>query len=179
MAGAQAALVEWYKKEHGGRRRLEWCLSVGNCSVSATFPAARCELVLANAMQAAALLLFEDPASDGTTLGAIVQRLQCSLEVGKRLVHPLVWARVLKKHGSASDAFAFNPAFSSSLARVTVPCASLEETHDVVKIVDGRQFVVEACIVRIMKARKTLLMPQLMGEVLHQLEVLFSPNPTL
>jgi hypothetical protein len=42
--------------------------------------------------------------------------------------------------------------------------ASLEESHNPKKVEEDRSHVIEACIVRIMKARKTLAHQQLVGE---------------
>ena len=63
------------------------------------------------------------------------------------------------------------------MRKITVPMASLEETQNSNKRVEeDRSIAIEAAIVRIMKARKTLSHQQLVSEVLTQL-AFFRPAP--
>jgi cullin 1 len=62
------------------------------------------------------------------------------------------------------------------MRKIRIPMASLEESHNVKRVEEDRTIAIEAAIVRIMKARKTLAHQQLVAEVLTQL-VFFRPDP--
>lgn len=47
------------------------------------------------------------------------------------------------------------------------------------RVDENRRYAIEATIVRIMKARKTLEHNQLLAEVIEQLKALFRPTPTV
>lgn len=61
------------------------------------------------------------------------------------------------------------------MRKIRIPMANLENTHNPKRVEEDRSFAIEAAIVRIMKARKTLSHQQLIGEVLTQLSF-FRPN---
>ena len=65
---------------------------------------------------------------------------------------------------------------SCQMRKIRIPMASLEESHNVKRVEEDRTIAIEAAIVRIMKARKTLAHQQLVAEVLTQL-VFFRPDP--
>jgi cullin 1 len=62
------------------------------------------------------------------------------------------------------------------MRKIRIPMASLEESHNVKRVEEDRGIAIEAAIVRIMKARKTLAHQQLVAEVLTQLSF-FRPDP--
>jgi cullin 1 len=66
--------------------------------------------------------------------------------------------------------------FSAPLRKIRVPMAALEESNNPKRVEEDRSIAIEASIVRIMKARKTLGHQQLIGEVLTQLSF-FRPQP--
>jgi len=113
----------------------------------------------------------------------IKEALNVEEDVLKRILHSLSCTRhkVLKKDPKSNsikptDSFSYNESFSSPKKRITIPMASLEDSHNPKRVEEDRTFAIEAAIVRIMKARKSLGHQQLVSEVLSQL-VLFRPNP--
>jgi cullin-4 len=177
MAAAAAAFHAFYQAKHTGRR-LTWLPSVSYCLVRAAFAAGRKDLDVSQA-QALVLLLFNDAASlsaaairaaTGVAGDELVRTLQ-SLALGQ--------ARVLRKEPKGrdvadADVFTFNDAFVHSLVRIKINQIQAKETkaeQDVTneKIAEDRQHVIDAAIVRTMKARKSLAHQQLMAEVLAQL----------
>ena len=88
-------------------------------------------------------------------------------------------ARVLRKEPKGKDVldgdvFHFNADFKDALLRIKINTIQVHEsradadaTHE--RVLQDRQYQIDACLVRIMKARKALTHAQLMGELLAQL----------
>jgi len=112
------------------------------------------------------------------------EALGSDVEVVKRVLHSLSCGKsklLLKTpEGNtigASDSFRFNAKFTSPLRRLRIPMASLEDSNVSKRNVEeDRSLAVEAALVRIMKARKTLTHSQLASECVAQLPF-FRPQP--
>ena len=86
------------------------------------------------------------------------------------------------KEISPEDRFSLNPAFTSKKTRIKIPQLVVKESvqeHKVtkVKVEEDRRFQIEACIVRVMKARKRLKHNDLVVEVTTILAPRFTPTP--
>jgi len=81
--------------------------------------------------------------------------------------------------------FKVNDQFSSKLRKVRIPAHSAkvetesERTVTREKVEEDRRNTIEAAIVRIMKARKTMSLQELTAEVIDQLKSRFIPEPSV
>eukprot|EP00752_Nemacystus_decipiens_P005718 g5175.t1 len=169
-----------YYDETTTHRRLGWSHTLGNVTIRAKYN--KSYDLQVTTLQACCLMVFsEEP--NTLVLGEVSQRLHLPDDTVKRILHSLSCGKykVLKREGEggsikATDKFAFNSSFSCPLRKLRIPMASLEESHNPKRVEEDRGIAIEAAIVRIMKARKTIGHPQLVAEVLSQLSF-FRPNP--
>ena len=190
------SMFEAYYTETASHKRLKWVHSLGTVAMTCKYPdgeGGRLKSYEAGmtTFQAIALLLFNS--RDAMT----VQEIHTSLggENGvekdqlKRVIHSLAMGRtrLLSKSMRGSDpkaakkirdddVISVNDSFRSPKRRFAVAMPPLEQTHNPKVVEFDRKHNIDAAIVRIMKARKTMEHQALMAEVLSQL-VLFRPEP--
>ena len=168
----------FYLNKHSGRK-LIWHHSLGTAILRAHFNKGRKELAV-SAIQAVVLMLFNDHVSLTLEQIGAYSGLTDPMEL-KRTVASLAFAddlRILLKEPRVkkllpTDTFKINQDFSYKLFRIKINSVQLKETKEEhkatsVKVLEDRQYALDACIVRVMKARKTLHHQQLVGEVLAQ-----------
>eukprot|EP01038_Epipyxis_sp_PR26KG_P011634 gene11634-15584_t len=201
MQKATQVFKEYYdaKTTH---RRLQWTYSLGNAVVKGTFGKKTYDIQVTT-LQAVALLSFNDDqffailgaqqqqaSSSELSLSftALLDNLGMTEEALKRVLHSLSCGKykILKKISEdvkdktikVTDSFAFNEQFTCNMRKIRIPMASLEDSHSTKRVEEDRSVAIEAAVVRIMKARKTLAHQQLVAEVLTQL-AFFKPDPKL
>lgn len=179
LASATAAFEAFYLQKFSGRR-LSWLPSLGHCIVRADFAGGRKELDV-SLYQALVLLLFSDPAAAPLPFTRIRDATGIPDEECRRTMQSLALgvARVLRKEPKGrdvadSDMFSVNASFTHALVRVKINQIQLKETRaeaeaTTEKVVQDRQYQIDAAIVRIMKARKALSHQLLLGELFAQL----------
>jgi len=164
LADHQAVFQTFYLAKHQGRR-LVWQPSLAHCLLRANFPSGHKELHV-SLYQALVLLLFNScvelgyrEIKDRTGIeDAELRRTLQSLSLAA--VRPLK-KRPKGKDIADTDMFAYASDFQHSLTRIRVNQIQIRETPEEHKecterIVGDRQHQIDAAIVRIMKARKTL-----------------------
>jgi len=169
----------WHSNKHQ-QRKLKWVYSLGNATVKAQFGKKTYDLQVST-LQAVALNALNSGTS--MTFTELKKVLNLQDEILKPLMHSLSCCKykVVSKTPSSkkilpTDSFIANSKFSCNMRKIRIPMASLEASHNSKLVEEDRTNAIEASIVRIMKARKTLAHVQLQAEVLSQL-AFFKPNP--
>lgn len=196
ITAAMTAFRVLYAERNSGRK-LSWLHSVGGVDLRAAFPSGRHELSV-SLYQCALLLLFNEQAA--WSLEDLLAATEIPAAELKQHLLSLctpklrILVKASKGRGiEAGDSFAFNADFSSKFKRIKVPLIALKEVQggagaeaegaegcgDGVpqQVEEERRHQVEAAIVRIMKARKTLGHHELVAEVTRQLSFRFTPTP--
>jgi len=169
----------WHDQKHQ-QRKLSWVFSLGNATVRANFGKKTYDIHVTT-LQAVAL----EALNDGKTMqfSELLEILNLEEAVLKPLLHSLSCGKfkvISKSPASAkinvTDSFTANAKFTSNMRKIRIPMASLDASHNQKRVEEDRSVAIDASIVRIMKARKTLKHQQLQAEVLSQL-AFFKPNP--
>mmetsp|Transcript_2023 Transcript_2023/g.6133 ORF Transcript_2023/g.6133 Transcript_2023/m.6133 type:complete len:747 (+) Transcript_2023:133-2373(+) len=179
---------DYYDKKNS-KRRLTWMYSLGNATVKAAWKTASnakksYDFQVAT-LQAIVLLAFNGADDKPVDYEQVRARVNLPDDHLKRVLHSLACGKykLLAKTPTANtikntDTFVVNPTFSCQMRKIRIPMANLDESHNPKRVEEDRTVAIEAAVVRIMKARKTLSHQQLLAEVLSQL-AFFRPNPKL
>lgn len=186
----QCLLVfERYYLSHTEHRRLKWEHALGSASMKGTFspsvgPKKSFDFQITS-LQALVLLCFNRP--DRLSFSTLLSILNVEEHFLKAVLHSLSCGKyvILNRFGangqksdklSSNDSFEVNENFSCPSRRIRIPMANLEDNiGNNKKIEEDRSHAIEAAIVRIMKARKTLDHQSLIGEVMAMLKT-FRPE---
>ena len=174
---------DWYKNKYN-LRSLQWVISQGDVSLKVLLHKRDYEITVAT-IQAVVLKVFDDNAKDFTFEEIKELSGLDDVEALKRVLHSLSCQKfkiLLKKPESRSvavtDTFRSNKEFKNQLKKFRVPMATLDDAAEGTNsknLNEERGTIVDACIVRIMKARKVLAHTQLQFEVLRQITT-FQPD---
>ncbi|KAJ1342775.1 hypothetical protein BSLG_002679 [Batrachochytrium salamandrivorans] len=183
----------YYMTLHSGRQ-LTWLKHMGTADLRAHFNCGRKELNVSTYSMVVLMTHFSDMSSNLPTtfqqiidatdipIGDLTRTLQ-SLSLGKyRILIKSTKGKLIHKE----DTFTINAAFTSPLSAADASSAATatnsvetdaERAYTLDRVAQDRKHQIEACIVRIMKSRKSLRHNELVSLVISQLSTRFSPDP--
>eukprot|EP00698_Gefionella_okellyi_P002956 TRINITY_DN12798_c0_g1_i1.p1 TRINITY_DN12798_c0_g1~~TRINITY_DN12798_c0_g1_i1.p1 ORF type:complete len:751 (-),score=174.57 TRINITY_DN12798_c0_g1_i1:20-2224(-) len=182
IADCCKSFKDFYLSTHSGRT-LTWQTNMGSADVKGNFKKKRCELNVST-FQMIILMLFNK--NDSLTVKEIRDTTGIPDPELTRHLLSLCSPKlpILQKLGSRPTddcVISYNMDFQVKLFRVKVPL--LREERDLqappvpADVLNDRRMVIDAAIVRIMKARKRLEHANLVAEVFKQLQSRFHPEP--
>jgi cullin 3 len=185
---------QFYLSRHSGRV-LTWIKSLGSGDVKVRFDSGTKELNMSTFCMIVLLNCFRENRNESLSFEQIkvmtcisdneLKRALLSLSLGK---HRILIKSSKGKDITASDEFQFNKSFTSQLSKIKILTISGSATQSVQdeerdatmrKVTEDRKCQIEAAVVRVMKARKTLNHNNLVSEVIQQLSSRFSPSPLM
>jgi len=194
----QTRFAEYYKSKYQGRR-MTWQYALGHVVVRfqpKVESGTKYEL-LVSLCQALVLLQFNDHAelklphlvsAVGLEDRSEMERLLLSLSLGKegtrvlhKRDHDVAQRKKTRMNVHDEDVFTVQSGFRSNTRRIRINNILMKETKEerekTVKAVSrDRLYLVDAVLVRIMKARKTILHQELIPQVLEQVKVPAQPT---
>jgi cullin 1 len=179
MSKVMGVFKEWHDQRHQ-KRKLTWIFAQGNATVrgvygkkSYDFQVSTLQAIALNALNGGVTMSFDELGRTLNLEEAVLKPLMHSLSCGKfKVVNKAPPGNKINN----TDTFTANQKFTCNMRKIRIPMASLDSTLNTKRVEEDRSIAIEAAIVRIMKARKTLRHQQLLSEVLAQLNF-FNPNP--
>ncbi|KAF9242574.1 Cullin [Melanogaster broomeanus] len=166
---------KYYQTKHSGRK-LTWLWNYSKNELRTNYLNQKYTL-MTSSYQMAVLLQYNN--HDTLSLEELITATAISKEILVQVLSLLVKARILINE--ESDQYDLNPNFKSKKVRVNlnqpIKAEVKAESSEVLKTVDeDRKYVIQATIVRIMKARKTMKNQPLIQEVISQISQRFAPK---
>ncbi len=175
---------DWYKNKFN-LRSLQWIISLGDVSMKVLLSKRDYEITVTT-IQAIVLTVLDNSPKSFTFEEIKELSGLDDVEALKRVLHSLSCQKfkiLLKTPDSravqTTDSFRTNRDFKNPLKKFRIPMATLDDSAEggnSKNLNEERGTIVDACIVRIMKARKVLSHTQLQFEVLRQIST-FQPDP--
>jgi len=172
----------FYSTKHSGRR-LNWLHHLAKGDLKTGYLKRKYEFQVTN-YQLGILLMFNK--SDKVTVGEIAAQTNLKDKELSRTLVSLIKAKILKREAvgkelNDGDIITLNAQFQSKRLRLKVASSMQretpkdnEETYE--SIAEDRKLFLQAAIVRIMKARKTLTHVNLVQETIGQAKARFKPS---
>ncbi|KAH8104831.1 Cullin-domain-containing protein [Cristinia sonorae] len=166
---------KYYQQKHSGRK-LTWLWNYSKNELRTNYLNQK-YILMTSSWQMAVLLQYND--NDTLSLEEIFAATNIQKDILKQVLALLVKAKILINE--ETDQYDLNPNFKSKKIRINlnmpIKAEQKAESTDVLKTVDeDRKYVIQATIVRIMKARKTMKNQQLIQEVIAQISQRFAPK---
>ncbi|KAF8073803.1 Cullin [Lyophyllum atratum] len=166
---------KYYQIKHSGRK-LTWLWNYSKNELRTNYLNQK-YILMTSSFQMAVLLQYNN--NDTLSLTELLAATSIPKELLTQILALLVKAKILINE--ETDQYDLNPNFRSKKIRVNlnlpIKAETKAETSDVLKTVDeDRKYVIQATIVRIMKARKTMKHQPLIQEVISQITQRFAPK---
>lgn len=166
---------KYYQSKHSGRK-LTWLWNYSKNELRTNYLNQK-YILMTSSYQMAVLLQYNR--HDTLSLDELVSATAISKDLLTQVLALLVKAKLLVNE--EQDQYDLNPGFKSKKIRVNlnlpIKAEVKAESSDVLKAVDeDRKYVIQATIVRIMKARKTMKNQALIQEVISQISQRFAPK---
>merc|ERR1719219_1859650 len=188
------SLKNFYENKHAGRKFfLRWDKGSGEALVTFNRKAKNEKILLfKSTYQIMVMLVFNEKNPQGKPIwkySELKEKLGIPDDDLKTALLPFIHPKlaILQKRpgGKKIDSdhmFRLNGKFKNPNKRIPVPVfkkqTNASKTPDVPpEIAQQRRHQMDAAVVRIMKARRTFTVPELLGEVIQQLQARFQPDP--
>jgi cullin 3 len=181
------AFTQFYLNRYSGRR-LNFQMDKGKADCQVQFTAKTKKILVVSTYQMLVLLQFNqrNTYNFGELLASTGIPREDLMTAVLSMAHPKV--KVLRKAPPSKDVedshkFQINPKYNNPRAKVNIPTLNIrpqskaKADEGMEAIMRLRRHQMDAAIVRIMKARKTLKHPDLISEVVKQLRGRFTPKP--
>jgi len=188
VTGGRDAYQTFYNQKYGGRK-LTWQTHMGSAILKANLPLGTRDLNVST-YQMCILVLFNTHSS--LTLDVIRKACEIpEIEMRRHLLSlctPKIRLVLKTSKGKGiedNDVFTLNTKFTHNKRRIKVPLISTKEVVPLEvrrvpeTVEEDRRHLIEAAIVRVMKARRRLTLNDLVAEVTRQLSKRFSPQPVV
>ncbi|KIK65002.1 hypothetical protein GYMLUDRAFT_39413 [Collybiopsis luxurians FD-317 M1] len=166
---------KYYQYKHAGRK-LTWLWNLSKNELRANYLNQK-YILMTSSYQMAVLVLYNK--NDTMSLDEIFAATSISKDILTQVLAVLVKAKILINE--ESEQYDLNPGFKSKKIRVNlnlpVRAEVKQESNEILKAVDeNRKYAIQAAIVRIVKARKTIKIQALIQEVILQISHRFAPK---
>ncbi|PIL22855.1 transcription factor [Ganoderma sinense ZZ0214-1] len=166
---------QYYQQKHSGRK-LTWLWNYSKNELRTNYLNQK-YILMTSSWQMAVLLQYNN--NDTLSLEELMNATAISKDILKQVLAVLVKAKILIN--DETEQYDLNPGFKSKKIRINlnmpIKAEQKAESTDVLKTVDeDRKYVIQATIVRIMKARKTMKNQALIQEVIQQISQRFTPK---
>lgn len=181
------SFAKFYNRSHSGRK-LTWQTNMGTADLRATFGSSRKELSVPT-QQMIVLLLFNDsPSLTGKEIQSLtnipfveLKRHLLTLTHVRTPILTLTKDESVQAEDLENSRFGFNSKFTHKLVRIKIALVSQKETEaeregTKSKMDEERTNIIDAAIVRTMKAAKSLDHNNLIAEVTRQVTKRFHPS---
>ncbi|KAK0475776.1 Cullin-domain-containing protein [Armillaria novae-zelandiae] len=162
---------QYYEVKHSGRK-LTWLWNCSRNELRTNYLDQK-YILMTSSFQMAILVMYNS--HNTFSLTELVTATSIPKEVITPILAILVKARILVNE--ESEQYDLNPNFKSKKIRINLNrLIKTEELGEVKNVEEDRKYVIQASIIRVMKARQSMMNQQLMQEVISQLSQRFTPN---